>query len=1356
MKPTICLAMIVKNEAPVIERCLTSVLPLIDCWAISDTGSSDNTQQIIQEFFQKHNIPGELFQDEWQDFAHNRTLIVQRAKNMADYTITLDADEVFKLDDDFQIPDLTSDMYNVPTVLDGLTYDRIQLFKNTLDWKYIGILHEHLYCEDAKTEGRLTGITNYPSQDGNRSQDPEKYKKDAETLEKALQKDPDNSRYRFYLAQSYYCDKQYDRALINYKIRTQMDQKFEEEVFISHYRIGLCHIKRGSPLEQVIGSLLLAYQERPTRLEPIYQIVSQCRLKEKYYLGYQIGKDHLDKEKPDDTLFVEEQVYDYLFKYEMIALCYLMEKHQEAINLINTLSGVEMPVTHLQSLIQIKKLCQDKLKELNLDAIFQKISRPIDPDFERELEKFVKDKKVNTVLEIGESITFSEATQKEFVYPDRDLCVIRDVLPYLHVRNVYLILKKAMKHCKYVLLYHDYLQEEGILENKDGEYQPLDASKYPLKVANPQIIFQNEKKQMSFIDSSKEKMTVEEYLQQVLKEMEINTVCEIECGYLEKDNPIKNYAGYSSSQTVVNWNRTQFENTSFELLNDKTEIKNADLYLLKDVFQNWSNEQIMNFFEKANCKYIITVNNCEIDSKPELVRYFDIMPGKTRKLDARNYPLKFFRPVILNTLKGKQVVLFYKELIDRIPIPNNQLTLQKRTEFSEILMLGNVKLFSERMDKTHYKFYKYLQEHFDIKIVQPENQQKQGCYGSSSQNIEEIIQTNCQTRNPIVYVWDLSAISLIKGLETYRRSPKVYDFEDIGFRLGMHIDVINKFHFDYVLGKYDTLSMDMMRRECSSAQFLRYDFYLQKEWFTHVPKKYDVVCYGFVDEWIYEDRYHWFNLLKEQKKISVFIVPHPGYEKAEHEYVGEKLFELISSAKIAIVSPSILEYGLQKYHEIALSKAALCGRLPRRGLDKYRDCFIDLEDLSDKQILEKIQYYLDHPEELDQIVEKAYQVCSENYLYENGLELFRNFFGHLTVHNVEKPPLEQKVYYPLAKTEIFYQNEITFVSLSEEGGILKKAVLLPGKQYKITVSVNDFNLSIRLMNQDRVIDEIPCHHEVIYLAKEEVHSLVLVSYNQYQLYHLTEFSVERIQENVKPYRFEPSSKTTYIIQLTRDPVRVEHVKEHLVNNLTDVQVVDCFDYLKHDLKEFFQRNDMKPVKHTFKMGQLAVACSHYSVWLNQLENQIPAVTVLEDDSNIPDNFTFRLNQITKELPEDFDILYLYFDQSRMIWQDYPKFRHLKKEDYCLPEKKLIEKGFPSYGFVGYYLSLKGAKKLIEMYKTIDTTIDDMMARFVFENKVNAYCVKDILVTTAGALIRDEDKDSKRYSSNIWKSDYFRQ
>ena len=48
-RPSICLNMIVKNEAHVIARCLASARPLVDAWCIVDTGSSDGTQDKVRE-----------------------------------------------------------------------------------------------------------------------------------------------------------------------------------------------------------------------------------------------------------------------------------------------------------------------------------------------------------------------------------------------------------------------------------------------------------------------------------------------------------------------------------------------------------------------------------------------------------------------------------------------------------------------------------------------------------------------------------------------------------------------------------------------------------------------------------------------------------------------------------------------------------------------------------------------------------------------------------------------------------------------------------------------------------------------------------------------------------------------------------------------------------------------------------------------------------------------------------------------------------------------------------------------------------------------------------------------------------
>ena len=49
--PTLSLVMIVKDEEHIIRECLETVYKEIDRYDITDTCSSDNTIQIIKEFF---------------------------------------------------------------------------------------------------------------------------------------------------------------------------------------------------------------------------------------------------------------------------------------------------------------------------------------------------------------------------------------------------------------------------------------------------------------------------------------------------------------------------------------------------------------------------------------------------------------------------------------------------------------------------------------------------------------------------------------------------------------------------------------------------------------------------------------------------------------------------------------------------------------------------------------------------------------------------------------------------------------------------------------------------------------------------------------------------------------------------------------------------------------------------------------------------------------------------------------------------------------------------------------------------------------------------------------------------------
>lgn len=325
---TVCLNMIVKNETRVIRRCLESVKPLIDYWVIVDTGSTDGTQAMIKDFMK--DVPGELHERAWVDFAHNRNQALDFAKNKADYVLIIDADEVLEIAPNFVLPDLDKDFYHITTKYGGTRYVRVQLVNNHLDWKWGGVVHEAIDSAQAKTSGNLEGVANVVFTDGFRSTDPKKYHKDALALEAALAKEPNNTRNQFYLAQSYRDAQEFEPALKNYKKRFEMGG-WDEELFWSLMQIGLIQEWMNMDAATVIEGYKKAYAYRPTRAEPLYHLCNYYREK----LGncaeaYKIACQGLAVPLPKDILFVENWIYDYGLLLEYSIACYWTERYVEA------------------------------------------------------------------------------------------------------------------------------------------------------------------------------------------------------------------------------------------------------------------------------------------------------------------------------------------------------------------------------------------------------------------------------------------------------------------------------------------------------------------------------------------------------------------------------------------------------------------------------------------------------------------------------------------------------------------------------------------------------------------------------------------------------------------------------------------------------------------------------------------------------------------------------------------------------------------------------------------------------------------------------------------------------------------
>lgn len=345
-KSTVCLNMIVKNEAHVIRRCLESVLPLIDSWVISDTGSTDGTQDLIREIMK--DKPGELIERPWKNFGHNRQEALKHASGKADYVLIIDADEWLVTDGRYNFGNLTADCYFITKEQPGQKYQVCNIIKNDIGWYWHGVLHEYLMNGNETDHGiiELEDAHIMVMQEGARSLDPQTYRKDAALLKEALKDDPTNTRYQFYLAQSWRDAGEPGFAIKNYQKRIAMGG-WHEEIYFSMYQIALLKEQRGDPWDECLMQFLKTYEHTPIRAEPLYMIGMHYANEENWQLTWLYLNRAAALPIPEDCiLFVNHEVYQYRAALEAAVAAYYLGYHEEAITLNQqVLDAEETPET---------------------------------------------------------------------------------------------------------------------------------------------------------------------------------------------------------------------------------------------------------------------------------------------------------------------------------------------------------------------------------------------------------------------------------------------------------------------------------------------------------------------------------------------------------------------------------------------------------------------------------------------------------------------------------------------------------------------------------------------------------------------------------------------------------------------------------------------------------------------------------------------------------------------------------------------------------------------------------------------------------------------------------------------------
>lgn len=412
---SVSLVMIVKDESHIIKECLQSMLPYIDRYDITDTGSTDGTPDLIKEFMDSHGIPGEVYMSDWKGFGDSRNNIGSRteslnnAKGKSDYAWVIDADDM--IIGEFEYPPvMDADAYIIKLGrTENFVWYRTQIFNLNSNWRYVGILHEYPECPKPVDQQKITKIIgNYRVEArtmGNRSIGmslKEKYAKDAVEIEKALLDDPMNVRYQFYLAQSYFDSEQWEKSHEAYVGRSKMGG-WPEEVFYSLYRVAMLKAMLGKSWEEIQQAFLDAYEYRPTRAEPLYQLARAYRqIHNRPKLAYIYAKIASEIPYPhDDILFVQDDVYKFGILDELGASAYYAGKpHIGYYSCKKLVEENLIPQEHKDRILNNFKQYEKIVMQLQLQTAHAEMERLQNEEMKKALDKeeAKKKKKEKTMI----------------------------------------------------------------------------------------------------------------------------------------------------------------------------------------------------------------------------------------------------------------------------------------------------------------------------------------------------------------------------------------------------------------------------------------------------------------------------------------------------------------------------------------------------------------------------------------------------------------------------------------------------------------------------------------------------------------------------------------------------------------------------------------------------------------------------------------------------------------------------------------------------------------------------------------------------------------------------------------------
>jgi hypothetical protein len=324
------LCIMVKNAGSQFEQMLLDNINQFDKWTILDTGSTDETIDIINRTLIGKKY-GNLYCEPFINFKDSRNRLLELAGKECKYITMLD--DTYVIDGDLRafLTEVRGDQYSNSFSLyisssDSL-YGSNRIIRSDSDLKYIYRIHEVITDKNninviiPKNRAKIIdGRFDYMEK-----RTMERKQLDLQLLFEELEDNPNDPRTYYYLAQTYNLLENYEQAYYYFLKRVEiMNAGFIQERYDSAFEAGrIANFKLNKPWEECLALYEKAIQIDDTRPDSYYFIGIHHYLENNYKLAYKYFKIGFELGFPSHCQYSLKPTLSYHFLPKFLTrVCY--------------------------------------------------------------------------------------------------------------------------------------------------------------------------------------------------------------------------------------------------------------------------------------------------------------------------------------------------------------------------------------------------------------------------------------------------------------------------------------------------------------------------------------------------------------------------------------------------------------------------------------------------------------------------------------------------------------------------------------------------------------------------------------------------------------------------------------------------------------------------------------------------------------------------------------------------------------------------------------------------------------------------------------------------------------------------